>query len=211
MTKIIDNKICCYCGNLASEMDHLPPKNIFPKPKPTNLITVPSCSKCNQGDSKDDEYFGYVITAGGAKNPIANKLFLTKKIEKIKRRPAIGHAILKDFVTADLFQGNIYIGQTPALRVKGVRFNKVIRRITRGFYYHHTGKNLPFEYDIRVTKINPKLNENQMNVFKYIKLHSIGKDIFQYRYIIDEENTFHSIWFYMFYKELFIIATTEQF
>ena len=176
----------------------------------TNLFTVPSCRKCNQGDSKDDEYFGYIITAGSVKHPIAKELFFTKKIKKIKRRPAIGHEILKDFLIADLFQGNIYIGQTTALRVKSVRFNKVIRRMTRGFYYHHTGKILPFDFDIRVTKINPKLSEAQMKLFKYIKLHTIGEDIFQYRYIINEENALHSVWFYMFYKELLVLSTTEQ-
>lgn len=211
MTKIIDNKICCYCGKLASEKDHLPPKNIFPNPRPTNLITVPACSKCNQGDSKDDEYFGHVIAAGSVKNPLAKKLFLTKKIESLKRRPALGHALLKDFVIADLFKGNIYIGRTPALKVRGEKFNKIMRRITRGFYYYHTGEILPFEYDIRVTKINPNLNEAQMESFKYIKIHKIGKDIFQYRYVMDEENSFHSIWFFMFYKELLILTTTEQF
>jgi 5-methylcytosine-specific restriction endonuclease McrA len=55
------NKIgeCAYCGDVGIiTRDHVPPKGIFPKPRPANLITVPACSKCHsQQTSRDDEYF----------------------------------------------------------------------------------------------------------------------------------------------------------
>ena len=50
--------ICTYCGKSAKlTSDHIPPKNLFPKPRPTNLVTVRACRKCNKSASKDDEYF----------------------------------------------------------------------------------------------------------------------------------------------------------
>lgn len=49
---------CTYCGVPNPETsDHIPPKTIFAKPYPPNLLTVPCCTKCNNNMSKDDEYF----------------------------------------------------------------------------------------------------------------------------------------------------------
>ena len=54
---------CVYCGKIRTITDdHIPPSSIFAKPKPNNLITVPSCHYCNQGSSKDDEYFRLTLT-----------------------------------------------------------------------------------------------------------------------------------------------------
>ena len=53
---------CVYCGREAQlTSDHIPPKNLFPKPRPSNLITVPSCKRCNRSASKDDEYLRLVL------------------------------------------------------------------------------------------------------------------------------------------------------
>src|SRR4051812_45143873 len=51
------NKQCVYCGQLATTGDHIPPASLFASPRPNNLIKVPSCKACNDGASKDDEYF----------------------------------------------------------------------------------------------------------------------------------------------------------
>ena len=51
-------KICYYCGRTNAEKytkDHVPPKCIFPKNKPKNLITVPCCFKCNKEMSSLDQ------------------------------------------------------------------------------------------------------------------------------------------------------------
>jgi hypothetical protein len=49
---------CVYCGAGGTlTRDHVPPKTIFPKLWPLGLITVPAYLKCNQDNSKDDEYF----------------------------------------------------------------------------------------------------------------------------------------------------------
>lgn len=51
-------KSCIYCGS-GEDMtdDHIPPKALFPEPRPSNMLTVPCCRKCNKSFSKDDEYF----------------------------------------------------------------------------------------------------------------------------------------------------------
>ena len=47
---------CVYCNEHEKETDdHVPPKSFYPKPRPFDLITVPSCLRCNQGLGKDED------------------------------------------------------------------------------------------------------------------------------------------------------------
>lgn len=54
-----DAKNKCYlCGATENlTRDHIPPKGLFPKPRPSNLYTVLCCFECNNGASQEDEYF----------------------------------------------------------------------------------------------------------------------------------------------------------
>src|SRR4051812_30015103 len=54
---------CVYCGlNGPITDDHVPPKNLFPYPRPSNLITVPACNDCNKSFSKDDEWLRLTLS-----------------------------------------------------------------------------------------------------------------------------------------------------
>ena len=87
---------CCYCHNPSTTKDHIPPKNIFPKPRPTNLITVLSCKDCNEDPSLDDEYFGFIITAACAGHHQARELFKEKVKKKSNSYPAFVISLLDD-------------------------------------------------------------------------------------------------------------------
>ena len=106
------NKLCCFCGNPATTMDHVPPDGIFPDPKPTNLITVPACSKCNKGSSKDDEYFRTIIAIGAASYESSNaEMLMDKKvIRQFKEKPALRNHLMAKMKKVNLFsEGGIYI------------------------------------------------------------------------------------------------------
>lgn len=54
--------ICAYCGQEKKlTTDHVPPKLLFAKPCPANMLTVPACSDCNKGFKNDDEYSRTVL------------------------------------------------------------------------------------------------------------------------------------------------------
>ena len=58
-----NRKECVYCGAFKPEtVDHVPPRSLFLRKAPQNLITVPCCSKCNQEFAKDDDYVRLVFT-----------------------------------------------------------------------------------------------------------------------------------------------------
>jgi len=88
---------CIYCGSTTNlSKDHIPPKCLFPSPAPNNLITVPSCVRCNKSYSKDEEYFRIQISslAGTEHHPDAHTLFTTKIIRGLERGPKLAFKVL---------------------------------------------------------------------------------------------------------------------
>jgi len=60
------DKICVYCGNNADTKDHAPPRSLLLPPLPSNLITLPSCQKCNNGFSFDENIVRAFLSLIGA-------------------------------------------------------------------------------------------------------------------------------------------------
>lgn len=84
---------CVLCGkNIATTREHVPPKNLFKKPRPDNLITVPACENCNSGSSKDDEYFLHFVATIVSPNehPDLKHLLKKKVFKSLKRKQAVG-------------------------------------------------------------------------------------------------------------------------
>ena len=52
---------CIYCGDLATTREHVPSKAFLVEPYPENLPTIPSCFKCNNGFSFDEQYVSYYL------------------------------------------------------------------------------------------------------------------------------------------------------
>src|ERR1700687_4752362 len=57
MNAIVPARLCIYCGRSAEDYDHVPPKCLFQRPSPSDLLTVPSRRVCNRKFSFDDEFF----------------------------------------------------------------------------------------------------------------------------------------------------------
>jgi hypothetical protein len=69
--------ICAYCGAPSPETrDHIPPRGVFPSPRPGDLITVPSCRPCNQGASaRDERFLAYLSIQVGIDTPVTTRLW----------------------------------------------------------------------------------------------------------------------------------------
>jgi hypothetical protein len=119
-TKSGEVGICVYCGQSDNQItvDHIPPKNLFPDPKPSNLITVPCCLRCNQKAAKDDEYFRTVITMREdiAKHPEAMRVL--PAVQRGLRRPtgfrkAFGSCVTKVRFQVPHAQSLDHMGRDP--------------------------------------------------------------------------------------------------
>lgn len=145
---------CIYCGKPATEPDHLPPRCLFPPNHRSGLIAVPSCTRCNRGFSKDDEYFRQAlllrhdISEQPRARPVLDSVFRAlQKPSKAGFRQALFQSM---FETNIVTPGGLYLGRVGGQNVDAPRIRAMIERITRGLYWEERGTVLPLDFRVAV-------------------------------------------------------------
>ena len=218
MSRQQDRKLgtCVYCGGVGPiSRDHIPPRNLFAKPRPGNLITVPSCRTCNEAASKDDEYFRLVtaIRHDTADHPDAAGVW-SAAMESLQKpwKGGFRAAFLNDAREVALHtRAGIYLGQAGVYDVDLERLNRVAARVVRGLFYHHSGRRIPNEYRV-VAYCTTGIDSSQTEVVTQVqdmvnallsgKPHIVGKGTFAYWYRFLEEDVHLSAWLLVFYKKI---------
>jgi hypothetical protein len=206
-----DKDECYLCGAPATTCDHIPPLGLFPKPRPTNLITVPACRTCNHGKSLDDEYFRNVVAASSDDSPQSLNLLHQRIIPRFRKKPGLILELLKSIEWVDeLSPGGIYLGRRRALGFDRNRIQAVIDKLVRGLFFNHAKRRLATNYVVDEFLYNPPIKDPLMDALVQIPLVKIGDgSVFNYRYHLPDSLGYESYWFLMFYndKSLFITKT----
>lgn len=194
-------KICAICGrNEATTSDHLPPKGIFPKPRPHNLITVPSCAECNNGASDLDETFRLYLAlhVGDLDDAVTSAYFhealRTYKHNKRLQRDILESASPVDFTTL----GGIYIGQGMKIPWNSKAHDAVIERMVRGLYFHHFGEVLAPDTQVSTKWFNQP-DEEFLRSLVGLRKCVVGNNQFIYLYGRAEDYPPASVWYFEFY------------
>jgi hypothetical protein len=146
-------QLCIYCNRtVADTVDHIPPKLLLAKPYPDNLLTVPSCFKCNSSFQKHDEYTRVIASID-----IRNDEHQTVKVNM----PAILRSLQKP--EAQGFSKYLASQTTPStmLGIDGKPLGQVVEvdqkqlnatgeRIVRGLHFVETKLPVPPATKIRV-------------------------------------------------------------
>jgi hypothetical protein len=207
MVKKKERKIgeCIYCGDIKPlSKDHVPPRGLFSKPWPNNLITVPSCDACNGGSSKDDEYFRYIISMIEGTDTHPEALKVQEKLVSSASKPnkfRFHMSILSRvcFIEKTTPSG-LYIGRRPSIIVDTNRIVNVVSRIIKGLFYYERRVRLPNSY--KVIAIPAKYKELADPALADIVSQSpkvIGKGVFSYRCHFQEHDPNESGWLMFFY------------
>lgn len=154
---------CCYCGAPATTRDHVPTRKLFPRPRPTDLITVPSCDPCNNRLFPEEEYFIHVlISCREADTPVARTLreqLFAKDLTK--RRIRMAHRMLGSMGRAPMYSPAGLFGHAPTFRPDYGQFDRVVDKITRGLYFHAFAQRVPSEHTSEVAlRPPPEVFEN---------------------------------------------------
>lgn len=145
-------RICCYCGESADTVDHVPSKVFLDKPYPENLPVVPCCKKCNEQFSSDEEYVAVLFECVRCQTFDPN-LFKREKVRKIvQHNPAILETVRKTVLP--LLDGQISIDSEDA------RLNKVLTKLIAGHlrfegldeWFLHDGLDIGFYQDIHANQ-----------------------------------------------------------
>lgn len=210
--------VCVYCGKKTTiTRDHIPPKNLFSKPRPSNLISVPSCFRCNTGFSLDDEYFRLVIAI---RDDIANNTqnILPKVLRSLEKTEKIG--FLNSFLNSIQVVENLKTELNNLdyeYKVDLSRLNNVAARIIKGLFYHHFKEIIPPEYSVYAfcsegmkylsSKSIIKIQNNIIIPISKQKVFKI-EPIFEYKFIVNNENKFFSSWLIRFFKKVYFLGFT---
>lgn len=188
----------------------MPPKGIFPKPRPANLITVPSCGNCNGNTKLDDEYFRLIVSVASNNSSDGSAILTTRVFPKWREKPALLERLISSMRLVDAYsEGGIFVGARPAFTYSAKRLLNVIRKTVKGLYYHHICLPIPVPYDVKDFQLRPRLAKSFIPLVQALRRYDMGTDAFSYRYVVDEKEPGLSYWFLMFYKDVLIWTRTE--
>lgn len=195
-------KFCVYCRSTKTlTNDHIPPKALFPKPRPNDLITVISCQDCNNLASIDDEYFKKQLIFRESSSDLA-KSVSESTLRGLQRPEAkkSNEEFLKNLkLTGDYHHPASY-------DVDLDRLARVTTRIIKGLFYCVMKKPLPKGYFVESYALDGFKQRNEHLTFIINKLSEAPKtkvgngDIFQYRYISVTQDPNILFWGLSFYK-----------
>lgn len=208
-------KKCIYCGSSDNITDdHVPPKNLFPKPRPSNLITVPSCKQCNSSFSKDDEYFRSMLVSCEPVHDDENaKKIFESVLRSLRRSEAKGFnkQIQESLSSIDIMSpGGIFLKKAPAIKFDAKRIKSTATRIAKGLFYVITGQSFSESYEISVAfqdgYLQPPKGFIQEFQGYWITPITIGDNVFTYTYAQSNEDSNAMVFLYVFYSKLYFFG-----
>ena len=210
---------CAYCGMYGQiTRDHIPPKSFFSEPKPSSVITVPCCPKCNQDFQKDDDYFETLVT----RREDVNAPYVKGKVETLLRPEATGlkNLLLQSSFWAEIVtDSGLFLGFAKAIEPNFHRLYKTIEHIIKGLYYYQNGHRLGDRYFIKTLHPLDKNRDNYEDI-KNLALEALPyfpmsnpcykENDFSYKNINfalpGENSTCLSVWLLTFYKKVPFIS-----
>lgn len=203
MSKKQNQKICVYCGLKATSKDHVPPKQMFPEPRPDNLETVPACTKCNNSSGKDEEYFlatfmfSEVGVSGAGKKLWQERLHRRYKEDLGLRRKIVQNLSPKDIYTPY----GIFIGKRMTIELDMNRIYRTIRKIIKGLYYIEYREIMSDTQDLDCLFLQTQSHFDTIKDYadKLKNGCKMWTGIFQYKHNRTEEGLPGSMWLLNFY------------
>jgi len=207
-----------YCGGTTLlTKDHVPPKSIFPRPLPSDLITVPCCKKCNKNFQNDDQYFTTLLSLRANMQESARGTALLernmrglRRIEERKFRHYLRNSLTLIPVVSD---GGIYLGNAPGIRIDFARLKCIMIRITKalawinGITCNNTGFSICFFDWVKNKVLDDADIQDIFKQFAECDLHGTKDQIFLYKYLTASDDNKHaSIWLFSFYKKMHCVV-----
>lgn len=185
-------ELCVYCHSPQNlNRDHIPPKSLFPQPRPQNLITVLCCRECHKIFNENDAYFrNYLIFAPQNKGHSAARQLQETGLRSLQD-PNVGepsnpyiHAVDKLFHT--MSHGGLAPILGTTVDVDDDRIGDVIARIVVGLFWVENDKYLPGDYEVEVigsydpSYINWPVQQSVRRLQNEEDPVDIGNGVFQY-------------------------------
>jgi hypothetical protein len=202
-------KVCAYCGSAAPEArDHIPPKGMFGRPCPSDLLTVPCCERCRSGWSKDDEYFRTVVLSADnlQADPRTAKVTksLLRSLVKLSKK-GFSHLMGKSLTIVELLtKSGLLVGKRPGIKIDSNRVTRVLVRILRALFYREFGFPVPGDYTVDATF--DQYGERILPMHKrppFVPIRRTANNIFLWTYAKASDDPLATLWIGAFYGKVF--------
>lgn len=202
---------CYMCDGSGITKEHVPPYSFFPEGFRTNLITVPSCPKHNNNNSKDVEYVRNIIVSAINVNETAQAHF---------------PAVLRSFLRSPKLAGQTFNkvtslmlpdGETAAFEIDLNRFRNVMQSIAYALYYRDFGPIYPHEWKVYCSIMRSadyellgipapqnRLIRDALTRLAFIDKETSQPDVFRYGWI--QESEYKIAYRFVFYGGVFVYA-----
>ena len=179
-------------------------------PGSTILITVPSCERCNNGASDDDEYFRNILVMRGdvgdheaAKKVLSTALSALARPQQRKFRRGFVEGISVVWLRS---MASGFIAPAPAYTVEMERLNRMFNRIARGLYYHERKERMPID-TLMASRIDAAASDwHIIDSIMNKEYKSIGDGVFSYRSWYAWDSRFAAIWQFILYDSIKVIS-----
>lgn len=221
---------CTYCPRPAESPDHVPPKNLFAKPRPAELVEVPSCNRCNHGASDDDEYFRAVLAMFEMTEGHPDVQRVLKDVHRALNHPkknGFARSFIKTIrLVPRVTPAGLYTGLAPTFGFDTTRLLRVVGRTTKGLLYHERGLRLPSDCEAVaffgghiMQDLSPEsLSLRRVAEYMAARPHrTIGNDVFAYSAAfaddlpeIASDDPYFSVWLMKFYGVVDFLCMTRR-
>lgn len=200
--------ICVICGtNTATTVEHIPPRGFF-KGLTGQFRTVPACSTCNNGSSKDDEELRLYISAQiGQQTKGAKLLWETGAHKSILRSRQLRSTFMRTLCEVPVILPNGEITNCLAFLVPVALYQRVFERVTRGLLFWHTGTMLSRDTSVQVQLLDgiPDLKSPELRA---LEENTVAEGAFRYRFSIDPIDNRNTVWLFGVHHAHWLYATT---
>jgi hypothetical protein len=183
--------MCAFCRKSFKKMtvDHVPPRGLFGKNPKCNLITVPSCQKCNNDTSKDDEYFRLLaLEIGASETPVAPEVN-ESNVRAIlhPKKKGFRESIFRTLRPVELLSpAGLFIANTFTVNMKIDRLLRTVEKTIRGLFFSIKDHPVPEDHDIwcclMLTMPEVALSRFRELLPLFQPVQEIGEKVFRYRW-----------------------------
>ena len=199
----------CYACLLATPdtSDHVPPRSFFPPPRPSNLITVPCCFSCNNGNSKEDDYARFILTSLLDRSAAGDAIWENKVVRGyFPRNPREIDAIspsLKDVI----IERNGKAVEATSFSIDHGRLSRYFIRMTKALLRHHypSYDYAKATFDTRFVLLEDKRLDKLAEVRDMLHYHHVGEGVFQYRHGLTDTGL-SGVWMLVFYEAILVLV-----
>jgi hypothetical protein len=200
---------CVYCASAGPLTDdHVPPRVVFTKPRPSNLITVPACIACNRRFSRQDERFASFLSLFvGIESERTNQLH-QKNIRIVSHNQKLRRTIRSRIRPVWVQDGNLITGTAQGVHWPAAEHDAMITRFIKALYYNCFKRALPLHVPVEASLSQP-FTGALFEMWRSLPGGNIGSaGEFRYRYGYLEEDPESSFWMLIFYDRHFVSGHT---